>query len=61
MRRNKAVHEEMGEKHCLYSLVLSCLHDRPDGRPTVERMNTMLKELYEKHLREVSVCVCVCL
>ena len=60
MRRNDSVHEKMSKEHSLYSLVVCCLHDRPEGRPVVEEVSTTLRELYEWYPREVCVCVCVC-
>ena len=60
MRRYDSVYEKMSKKHSLHSLVVCCLHDRPEGRPDVEEVSTTLRELYERYSREVCVCVCVC-
>ena len=60
MRRNDSVHERMNEQHCLYPLIIRCLHDRPEGRPSAEEVSTTLRELYRRTCREVCVCVCVC-
>ncbi len=55
MRRNLAVHgEKMGEKHPLYPLVVHCLHDQPQQRPSVEEVISSLKKLCLQHPRIVS-------
>ena len=61
MKRSDSVYEKMSEKHSLYSLVVNCLHDRPEGRPGVEGVRTELRELYQRYPRGVCVFVCVCL
>ncbi len=46
MRRDKAVHgEKMGKKHALYPLVVRCLHDRPQRRPSVNEVSSSLRKL----------------
>ncbi|XP_064395548.1 uncharacterized protein LOC135342673 isoform X3 [Halichondria panicea] len=46
MRRSTAVHgDKMGEKHALYPLVVSCLHDRPQQRPSVDEVIVSLRKL----------------
>ena len=56
MRRNKAVHTLMGDKHCLYPLVVRCLHDDPNNRPTTEEVHTTLRQLCGRHPKEVRSC-----
>ncbi|XP_064395642.1 uncharacterized protein LOC135342734 [Halichondria panicea] len=46
MRRSTAVHgDKMGQKHALYPLVVSCLHDRPQQRPSVDEVIVSLRKL----------------
>ncbi len=46
MRRNEAVHgDKMGEKHVLYPLVVRCLHDQPQQRPSVGEVSSSLRKL----------------
>ncbi len=47
MRRSTdAVHgDQMGQKHALYPLVVSCLHDRPQQRPSVDEVIVSLRKL----------------
>ena len=54
MRRDEAVHQQMGETHCLYPLVVHCLHDHPDQRPTAGEVRESIKKLCIKHPRLVS-------
>ena len=56
MRRNTAVHKQIGETHCLYPLIVFCLRDSPEQRPPVGEVRSSLKELCMKHSRMVSVC-----
>ncbi len=54
MRRSTAVHgDKMGEKHALYPLVVSCLHDRPQQRPSVDEMTVSLRKLFLQYPRMV--------
>ena len=54
MRRSTAVHgDKMGEKHALYPLVVSCLHDRPQQRPSVDEVIVSLRKLCLQHPRMV--------
>ncbi len=54
MRRSTAVHGDiMGEKHALYPLVASCLHDRPQQRPSVDEVIVSLRKLCLQHPRMV--------
>ena len=57
MRRDVSVHEHLGDNHCLYPLVVHCLHDRPEGRPKAEEVYTTLSRLYEEQSGSVSVFV----
>ena len=45
MRRNTAVHKKMGETHCLYPLVVHCLKDSPEQRPSVGEVRISLRKL----------------
>ena len=54
MRRNRAVHKQMGDTHCLYSLVVRCLQDKPEQRPSVGEVRSSLRELCTRHPRMVS-------
>ena len=56
MRRDHAVHKQMGDTHCLYSLVVCCLHDEPEQRPSVGEVRRSLRELCMRHPRMVSEC-----
>ena len=56
MRRNKAVHTLMGDKHCLYPLVVRCLRDNPDNRRTTEEVHSSLRELCGRYSKEVRSC-----
>ena len=56
MRRNKAVHILMGDNHCLYPLVVRCLRDNPDDRPTTEEVHSSLRELCGRYPKEVRSC-----
>ena len=54
MRRSTAVHgDKMGQKHALYPLVVSCLHDRPQQRPSVDEVIISLRKLCLQHPRMV--------
>ena len=56
MRRDEAVHTLMGDKHCLYPLVVRCLRDNPDDRPTTEEVHSSLRELCGRYPKEVRSC-----
>ena len=56
MRRDEAVHTLMGDKHCLYPLVVRCLRDNPDNRPTTEEVHSSLRELCGRYPKEVRSC-----
>ncbi|XP_064395476.1 ankyrin repeat and protein kinase domain-containing protein 1-like isoform X3 [Halichondria panicea] len=52
MRRSTDVHgDKMGQKHALYPLVVSCLHDRPQQRPSVDEVIVSLRKLCLQHPR----------
>ena len=48
MRRNTAVHKKMGETHCLYPLVVHCLKDSPEQRPSCGEVRISLRKLCVK-------------
>ena len=54
MRRDHAVHKKMGDTHCLFPLVVRCLHDIPEQRPSVGEVRSSLRELCTRHHRMVS-------
>ena len=43
MRQNPAIHK-MGENHSLHPLVIRCLNDYPERRPTAEEVGVTLAE-----------------
>ena len=43
MRRNPAIHK-MGKNHSLHPLVIKCLNDHPERRPTAEEVGVILAE-----------------
>ena len=45
MRRSQAIHKKMSNSHCLYSLVLQCLSDEPEKRPSVRTVRVSLNSL----------------
>ena len=53
MKRYHAVHSQMGVSHCLYPLVVSCLHDEPDHRPSAKEVEITLKGLCTKNPQQV--------
>ena len=55
-RRQKAV-DLLGETHSMYPLIVHCLHDNPDCRPTADEVLESLRELCMKYPTVVSVCV----
>ena len=56
MRRDDAVHKKVGNTHCLYPLIVRCLHDSPKQRPSVGEIKSSLIQLYVQHPRMVSEC-----
>ncbi len=44
-KRSTAVQEKMGKNHILYPLVVRCLYDGPDQRPSAEAVSSSLREL----------------
>ena len=54
MRRDKAVHEKIGENHCLYSVIAHCLCDDPEQRPTTSEVRSSMSELCSRILWMVS-------
>ena len=53
MRRDRAAHQQMGESHCLYPLVVCCLHDSPEHRPPSGMLRNSLETLCDKHPKPV--------
>ena len=51
LKRRKAI-DEMGRDHCLHDVVVKCLQDNPQKRPTTFKLNDMLNHLCMKHPRE---------
>ena len=48
LKRRRAI-DEMGERHCLYPLMIQCLKDDPSQRPTTSDLNDRLKGLFTKY------------
>ena len=64
MKRKRDL-ETIGHDHCLYPLIMRCLHDDPNNRPTTRELNLILKELCTKNPKKVQhiaqlfkVCLC---
>jgi len=53
VKRWKAISRMGGEQHCLHSLVLQCLRDKPEQRPTTAMLNESLKKLCTQHPEEL--------
>ena len=51
LKRRKAI-DEMGRDHCLHDIVMKCLQDNPQKRPTTLKLSEMLNHLCMKHPRE---------
>ena len=43
---------QVGDDHCLYPLVVHCLHDKPNNRPTTEEVHTTVRELCGRYPNE---------
>ena len=56
-RRRKAINQ-LGTEHCMYPMIVRCLHDNPDPRPTAEVLCQELFLLCQKHPAVVG-CRCV--
>ena len=54
MKRGIAIDQMGGERHCLHQLVIQCLQDKPERRPTTLKLNESLKEQCTKHPRRVA-------
>ena len=54
-RRNIAAGQQMGESHCLYPLVVRCLHDKPDQRLIIGEVRIILRRLCAKHPQKVVI------
>ena len=46
-KRKKSV-EEIPQGHCLYGLMVECLHDNPDHRPTAQQLRDTLSQLQQQ-------------
>lgn len=44
LRRSKAL-DQVGGKHCLYPMIMRCLSDLPEKRPSTKELNTLMKQL----------------
>lgn len=49
IKKRKKCLDRMGACHCLYPLVMECLCDKPEDRPTTLQLNSTLKKLYTQH------------
>ena len=54
MKRGIAIDQMGGEQHCLHPLVIQCLQDKPERRPSTLKLNESLKEQCTKHPRRVA-------
>ena len=54
LKRRNAI-DEMGRDHCLHDVVVKCLQDNPQKRPTTFKLNDILNYLCMKHPREIQV------
>ena len=68
LKRRKAL-DKVGEDHCLYALITSCLSDLPEKRPSTNEVNVQMKQLTLQNPRsmqneltklKVHVCTCTC-
>ena len=53
LMKRYAVHSQMGVSHCLYPLVVGCLHDKPDHRPSAKEVEITLNGLCTKNPQQV--------
>ena len=53
-RRRRAIECIGGERHTLYPLIIHCLQDKLERRPTTAKLNDSLKELCTKHPRTMT-------
>ena len=44
IERRRTWLKKMGQQHCLYDLIVACLQDEPEERPTMLALNTNLNE-----------------
>ena len=54
-RRREAIEQIGGERHTLYPLIIQCLQDKVECRPTTTELNARLKELCTKYPQTVEV------
>ena len=59
LKRKKAI-INLGERHCLYPIVIGCLQDNPKKRPTSHGFNKTLKQLTEKHPKSLQDIMHAC-
>ena len=52
--------EAIGRNHCLYPLIMRCLHDDPNERPTTRELNLVLKELCTKNPKKIQHIAQLC-
>ena len=48
-RRRRTIQQIGGERHTLYAVINLCLQDKPENRPTTNKLNDSLKELCTKY------------
>ncbi len=58
-RRQKDI-GDLGRDHCLYLLIIHCLQDKPEKRPSTLEVNTILKNLCLLHPRNLEGGVKAC-
>ena len=59
MKRKRDL-ETIGRHHCLYPLIMRCLHDDPNQRPTTRELNNALKELCTKNPMKIQHMAQLC-
>ena len=52
--------ETIGHHHCLYPLIMRCLHDDPNQRPATRELNNALKELCTKNPMKIQHMAQLC-
>ena len=58
-KRRKCL-DKMGAHHCLYPLVMECLRDNPEDRPTTLQLNSNLKKLCTQHPKKSHHIMRIC-
>lgn len=59
-KKRKKCLDRMGAHHCLYPLVMKCLCDNPDDRPTTFQLNSELKKLCTRYPKKSHHIIWIC-